>query len=468
MRRTKIVATIGPASRDPDTLARMIEAGLDVARLNFSHGNLELHAENAARVRAAASSVGRQVAILQDLPGPKLRIGALQDERAELKPGERLVLLAGSDAVGSEERMSVSWPGFAASVDPEDVIYLADGAIRLRVTAVRAGDGEVETAVEIGGSVASRQGLNIPGSSRGLAAVPEEDLEMLRFGESIGVDVVALSFVRTAEDVMSVRGHTRLPLVAKIEKPQAVDAAEEIIRAADVVMVARGDLGIELPIAEVPMVQKGLLRIAGRLARPSITATQMLDSMVSSSRPTRAEVADVANAILDGTDAVMLSQETAVGAYPVEAIAMMASVAERTERELPYRVWNEERVRRDTRDPAYTVAHSVCVAARDLHLTAIVVPTLSGRSARLISAHRPQVPILALSPGKETVRRCSLMWGVQAASMRRHEITEALIADAARRVVELGWVKPGARVGITAGLPSGRPGTTSLVQVQRV
>jgi pyruvate kinase len=468
VRRTKIVATIGPASRDSDTLARMIEAGLDVARLNFSHGNLELHAENAARVRAAASSVGRQVAILQDLPGPKLRIGALQDERAELKPGERLVLLAGSDAVGSEERMSVSWPGFAASVDPEDVIYLADGAIRLRVTAVRAGDGEVETAVEIGGSVASRQGLNIPGSSRGLAAVPEEDLEMLRFGESIGVDVVALSFVRTAEDVMSVRGHTRLPLVAKIEKPQAVDAAEEIIRAADVVMVARGDLGIELPIAEVPMVQKGLLRIAGRLARPSITATQMLDSMVSSSRPTRAEVADVANAILDGTDAVMLSQETAVGAYPVEAIAMMASVAERTERELPYRVWNEERVRRDTRDPAYTVAHSVCVAARDLHLTAIVVPTLSGRSARLISAHRPQVPILALSPGKETVRRCSLMWGVQAASMRRHEITEALIADAARRVVELGWVKPGARVGITAGLPSGRPGTTSLVQVQRV
>ena len=176
----------------------------------------------------------------------------------------------------------------------------------------------------------------------------------------------------------------------------------------------------------------------------------------------------MANAIFDGTDAVMLSQETAVGAYPVEAVAMMASVAQRTERELPYRVWSEERVRRDTRDPAYTVAHSACVAARDLHLAAIVVPTLSGRSARLISAHRPQVPILALSPGKETVRRCSVMWGVQAASMRRHEITEALIADAARRVVELGWVKPGARVGITAGLPSGRPGTTSLVQVQRV
>src|SRR6202011_3810399 len=261
------------------------------------------------------------------------------------------------------------------------------------------GDSEIETAVEIGGSVASRQGLNLPGSTRGLPAVPEEDLEMLRFGDSIGVDVVALSFVRTAEDVPSVRKHTGLRLVAKIEKPQAVDAAEEIIRAADCVMVARGDLGIELPIEDVPIVQKRLLQLAGRLARPSITATQMLDSMVSSTRPTRAEVADVANAILDGTDAVMLSEETAIGAYPVEAVAMMAAVAEQTERGLPYRTWNEERVRRDARDPAYTVAYSAVAAARDLHLAALVIPTLSGRSVRLISAHRPQVPIYALSPG---------------------------------------------------------------------
>ncbi len=468
MRRTKIVATIGPASRDPETLKRLVEAGVDVARLNFSHGNLEMHAESAERVRAAASAAGRQVAILQDLPGPKIRIGALRDGLAELKPGEMLVLQCGSEQEGTDKGMSVSWGGLAAAVDPEDVIYLADGAIRLRVKVVREAEGEIETLVEIGGTVASRQGLNIPGSTRGLPAVPEEDLEMLRFGESIGVDMIALSFVRTAEDVTSVRKHTRLPLIAKIEKPQAVDAADEIIRSADCVMVARGDLGIELPIEDVPMVQKQLLRAAGRLARPSITATQMLDSMVSSSRPTRAEVADVANAILDGTDAVMLSQETAVGAYPVQAVEMMAAVAERTETFLPYSNWNEDRVRRDARDPAYTVAYSACAAARDLHLAALVVPTLSGRSARLLSAHRPEVPILALSPGRETVRRCALMWGVQAASMRRHEITEALIADAAHRVVELGWVKSGARVGITAGLPSGRPGTTSLFQVQRV
>jgi pyruvate kinase len=468
MRRTKIVATIGPASRDLETLTRMVAAGVDVVRLNFSHGTREMHAENADLVRKAASSAGRQVAILQDLPGPKIRIGALKDDLAELKPGEKLVLACGTNGLGTEQWMSVSWGGLASAVDPEDVVYLADGAIRLRVKTVREGDGEIETAVEIGGTVASRQGLNIPGSTRGLPAVPTEDLDMLRFGESIGVDLVALSFVRTAADVSSVRKHTRLPLIAKIEKPQAVDAAEEIIRSADCVMVARGDLGIELPIEDVPMVQKQLLRIAGRLARPSITATQMLDSMVSSSRPTRAEVADVANAILDGTDAVMLSQETAIGSYPVHAVEMMASVAERTEHSLPYRAWNEERVRRDARDPAYTVAYSACAAARELHLAALVVPTLSGRSARLLSAHRPQVPIYALSPGRETVRRCSLMWGVQASSMRRHEITEALIADAARRVVELGWVKSGARVGITAGLPSGRPGTTSLVQIQRV
>jgi pyruvate kinase len=469
MRRTKIVATIGPACRDLETLTRMVDAGLDVARLNFSHGSRELHAENAELVRRAATAAGRQVAILQDLPGPKIRIGSLEDDIAELKPGEKLVLMCGANSVvGNGERMSVSWGGLASAVDPEDIIYLADGAIRLRVQAVREGDGEVETAVEIGGTVASRQGLNIPGSTRGLPAVPEEDLDMLRFGESIGVDLVALSFVRTAEDVTSVRRHTRLPLIAKIEKPQAVDSAEEIIRAADCVMVARGDLGIELPIEDVPIVQKQLLRTAGKLARPAITATQMLDSMVNSSRPTRAEVADVANAILDGTDAVMLSQETAIGSYPVGAVQMMASVAERVENTLPYRTWNEERVRRDARDPAYTIAYSACAAARDLHLAALVVPTLSGRSARLISAHRPQVPIYALSPGKETVRRCGLMWGVQAGPMRRHEVTEHLIADAAKRVVELGWVKSGARVGITAGLPSGRPGTTSLFQIQRV
>jgi pyruvate kinase len=284
------------------------------------------------------------------------------------------------------------------------------------------------------------------------------------------VGLVALSFVRRAEDVEDVRRHTRTPLIAKIEKPQAVRNAEPIVHAADCVMVARGDLGIELQIEEVPLVQKSVIALAGALARPVITATQMLESMVTSSRPTRAEVTDVANAILDGTDALMLSQETAIGAHPVGAVEMMAAIAKRTERAAPYEQWNESRVRRLERhdqDPAYTIAYNACAAARQLDLAALVIPTLSGRSARIISAHRPQVPICALSPGRETVRRCSLMWGVQAARMRRHEVTEELIADAVARVVELGWVKRGERIGITAGLPSGRPGTTSLFQVQQ-
>jgi pyruvate kinase len=467
MRRTKIVATIGPASREPETLLRMVNAGMDVARLNYSHGTLEEHAETVQRVRDAAGRAGRPVAILQDLPGPKLRIGPLREDVVELKPGERVIFSCGEeDGEGDARHMSISWPGLADALQPEEVIYLADGSVRLRVVEVRAGAHEVEAEIEVGGAVASRQGLNIPGPVDLLPAVPKEDLELLRHGESIGVDMVALSFVRRPEDIQQVREHTRLPLIAKMEKPQAVERAEEIVRAADCVMVARGDLGIELPIEKVPLVQKELLRLAGWLARPSITATQMLDSMVTSSRPTRAEVADVANAILDGTDAVMLSQETAVGAYPVEAIAMMASVAEQAESIAPYEEWNASRVRRTESDPAYTLAHSLCIAVRELGLAALVVPTLSGRSARLVSAHRPTVPIYALSPGRETVRRCGLMWGVQAASMHRHETTEELIAESAKRVVELGWCKRGQRVGITAGLPSGRPGTTSLVQIQ--
>ena len=466
MRRTKIVATIGPSSRDPDTLLRLVRAGMDVARLNFSHGSLEDHADTAKRVRVAAERAGRPVAVLQDLPGPKMRIGPLRGGIAELAVGDRLTIACGSDDEGDAARVSMSWDGLPAAVGAGAPIYLADGAVRLRVERVREGVGEIDVQVEVGGTVASRQGLNVPGDLAALPSVPERDLELLRFGESIGVDLVALSFVRRPEDVTAVRERTRLPLIAKVEKPQAVEAIEEICRVSDCIMVARGDLGIELPIEDVPIVQKRVIAAAGAHARPVITATQMLDSMVTSPRPTRAEVTDVANAILDGTDAVMLSQETAVGAHPVGAVTVMAAIAERTEQIAPYAEWNERRVRRDARDPAYTIAHNACVAVRQLDLTALVVPTLSGRSARLVSAHRPEVPILALSPGRETVRRCGLMWGVQAASLPRYERTEELIEASARRVVELGWCRPGERVGITAGLPSGRPGTTSLFQVQ--
>jgi pyruvate kinase len=466
MRRTKIVATIGPASRDPEVLVKLVDAGMDVARLNYSHGTLDEHAETAQRVRDASNRAGRPVAILQDLPGPKLRIGPLADGVADLRPGDTVTFECGSESVGDARRMSVTWKDLAASVGVDEVLYLADGSVRLRVRATRPDLSELDAEVEIGGVVASRQGLNIPGPAVGLPAVPEGDLDLLAHGESIGVDMVALSFIRTADEIEFVRARTELPLIAKIEKPQAVDNAESVLRAADYVMIARGDLGIELPIEQVPLVQKRLLKLAGELARPSITATQMLESMVHSSRPTRAEVADVANAILDGTDAVMLSQETAVGSYPVGAVAMMAAVAEVTEASADYGAWNEKRVRRTAQDPAYTVAYAACTAARELALDALVIPTISGRSARLVSAHRPNVPIYALSPKRETVRRCGLLWGVQASAMEHIEVTEKLIAAACEAVLALGWCTPGMRVGVTAGLPSGTPGTTSLLQIQ--
>jgi pyruvate kinase len=268
MRHTKIVATIGPASRDREVLVRMVEAGMDVARLNFSHGTREDHAETARRVREAAGRAGRQVAILQDLPGPKLRIGELVGDLAELKPGEVVTFVCGHEGVGDAARMYIAWHGLADSVQGDEIVYLSDGRIRLRVTATRPGDGEFDAVVEIGGVVASRQGLNIPGAAAALPAVPEVDLEHLRFGERLGVDLVARSFVRRADDITAVRAHTRLPLIAKIERPQAVQRIEEIVRAADCVMVARGDLGIELPIEDVPIIQKQILALAGSLARP--------------------------------------------------------------------------------------------------------------------------------------------------------------------------------------------------------
>ena len=264
-RRTKIVATIGPASRNPEILARMVEAGMDVARLNFSHGSADEHAETARLVRDAAGRAGRQVAILQDLPGPKLRIGKLRDGVAEFKPGDQTTFVCGPNGgEGDASRLFITYAGLASTVERDEIMYLADGAIRLRVSAVRPDDGEIDAVVEVGGAVASRQGLNIPGETAALPSVPEEDFEHVRTGERIGVDIIAVSFVRRADDITQLRAHTRLPLVAKIEKPQAVTRAEEIVRAADCVMVARGDLGVEMQIEEVPIVQKQIISLAGR------------------------------------------------------------------------------------------------------------------------------------------------------------------------------------------------------------
>jgi pyruvate kinase len=469
MRSTKIVATIGPSSRDPEVLERMIRAGVDVARLNFAHGSPDQHAETAGWIREAAERIGREVAILGDIPGPKLRLGPVAGGVAELDLGSRVVLSPGEDE-GTAERLSVAWQGLAEIVAEGDVCYLADGTVRLRVSEIS--DGEVVTKVEVGGSVASRQGINLPNVTVSLPAVSDEDIALIDAGIDMGVDLVALSFVRRREDLDPVREHmtrrgVQLPVIAKIEKPQAAANAEEIIDAADGIMIARGDLGIELPIEEVPLVQKRLLAMAGRSAKPTITATQMLESMVYSSRPTRAEVADVANAIFDGTDAVMLSQETAVGRHPVVAVEMMASIAETTERELPYGRWLAERGPQ-ANNQYHAIAFGAVGGVYQLGLRALVSPTNTGTTARLISAYRPKAPVLALSPELRVVRLCCLLWGVVGKLHEEPLDTLALIETCANEAVEAGLATPGDQIGITAGLPAGKSGGTNLFKVHTV
>ena len=469
MRQTKIVATIGPASREPKVLERMLAAGVDVARLNFAHGGPEEHAQTATLIRDAAERVDRHVAILGDVPGPKLRLGPVEGGVTELHLGSRVVLTP-EHVQGTSDRLPVEWAGLAELVDPGDVCYLADGAIRLRVDEVV--DSEIVTNVEVGGAVASRQGINLPNVTVSLPAVSEQDLELIEAGLEMGVDAFALSFVRRREDLDPVREllQTRdsdAALFAKIEKPQAAANAEEILDAADGVMIARGDLGIELPIEEVPLVQKRILALAGRRAKPTITATQMLESMVHSKRPTRAEVADVANAIFDGTDAVMLSQETAVGKYPVEAVEMMASIAETTERDLPYGRWLGERGPQ-ANNLYHAISFGAVGAVYQLGLKAVVSPTRTGATARLISAYRPKAPVLALSPDLGVVRRCALLWGVRGMVRDEPGETVDLIERCAQAAVEAGLAKAGDTIGITAGLPPGRSGGTNLFKVHTV
>jgi len=469
MRSTKIVATIGPASGEPAVLERMVEEGMDVARLNFAHGDADSHAETTRRIRAAAEKVGRRVAILGDVPGPKLRIGPVSGGVTEVRTGSTLVLTTRA-VEGGPECLPVAWHGLSDLVQAGDVIYLADGAIRLRVSAISPE--EVATEVEVGGIVASRQGLNLPNVTTSLPTISADDLDLIDTGLEMGVDMLALSFVRSADDLKPVREHlasrgSGIPLIAKIEKPQAAASAEAIIDAADAIMIARGDLGIELPIEQVPLVQKRLLVLAGRRAVPAITATQMLESMVNSPRPTRAEVADVANAIFDGTDAVMLSQETAVGNHPVEAVHMMSQIARATERELPYGRWLSERGPQAS-NQHHAIAFGAVGAVYQLGLKAIVCPTRSGTTARLVSSYRPRAPVLALCTDPAVMRRCTLLWGVRATMREEATDTMDLLEECATAAVEQGLAEKGDKIGITAGLPPGRAGGTNLFKVHDV
>jgi pyruvate kinase len=470
-RRTKIVATIGPASRSPEMLKELIGAGADVLRLNFAHATPEEHAENISRIREAAREVGREVGILGDLPGPKLRLGSVEEDVAVLHSGSNVTLSGLDDRPGTADRLPVQWENFSRAVTTDDPVFLADGRVRLRVISV-SGD-EVLCEVEAGGAISSHQGLNLPGADAELPDSGDTDREWIEFVCKHEIDLLAVSFVRRVADLdtvhaaLSARG-ADIPLIAKIEKPQAADRAEQIIAAAESgIMVARGDLGIELPIEEVPGTQKRLIALAGKASKPAITATQMLATMVRQTRPTRAEVTDVANAIYDGTDAVMLSEETAVGENPVEAIRVMDRIARVTETDLPYGDWVFNRVEEDNDDVAEAVTQVAVAAAYRLGLAAIIVPTTSGRTARLVSSYRPRLPVLAVSPSLETVRRMNLLFGIRAVQAEDWSSLRRLLDDCAALAREQGIAESGDRVAITAGLPAQSLGT-NLFEVHRV
>jgi pyruvate kinase len=467
-RRTKIIATVGPASWDATVLEQLVTAGADVFRLNFSHAGPERQAETIATIRAAAERVGREVAILGDLPGPKLRIGELRDDFAELETGTH-VTLTPREVEGDERTIPVPRAG-VSGLRENQLVYLADGAIQLRVRGRE--DDDVGADVEVGGTLSSHKGMNVPDGG-GLPATTEVDLDWVDFAVANGVDLLAVSFVSSAEDLAPAKARldslgSDIPLIAKIERQQAAENVEGIVATATGgIMVARGDLGIELPLAQVPIVQKRLIRAAGRRSKPVITATQMLASMVTARRPTRAEVTDVANAIYDGSDAVMLSEETAVGQHPVEAVRVMDRIARATEPDLPYAEWLFRRTDQATQDVADSVAQSAVGAVYRLDLKAMVVPTTSGRTARLVSAHRPNVPVLAISPRIETVRRLNLLFGVTAVLADYDSDVRNILDGCAEAAGRHGIAESGDLIAITAGLSEQELGT-NLFEVHRV
>jgi pyruvate kinase len=465
-KRTKIVATLGPSTRDRAILRNLIEAGTDVVRLNFSHGTHAEHGRALADVRAVAADLGRHVAVLQDLPGPKVRTGTLAPglDVVGLRPGDPFTLTT-RDVEGSPAAVSVSYAGLPADVTVGKRLYLADGAIALRI--VRTAADDIETRVEAGGALRARQGINYPDGTLRLDAVTESDLSHVAFGLAIGVDMIAVSFVKSAEDVLRVkrfvaeRGMTT-PVIAKIEKHEALECIDEIVAVADGIMVARGDLGIEIPLERVPLVQKDLIARANRASKPVVTATQMLQSMISSATPTRAEATDVANAIIDGTDAVMLSGETAMGAYPVEAVATMARIAREVESAYPHADLAERRIKGVALTTETSIAEAAAHLSEVLGLGLIITGTAGGNTARHVSSFRPHARIAAMTSNDAVARRAAILWGVDPYVVATYSTFEELIDIAQQHALAEGLASPGDTVAITSGMPVGAGGTNVL------
>jgi len=467
LRKAKIVCTIGPASESVEMLTRLIHAGMNVARLNFSHGSHEEHAARIANIREASRAAGKQVAILLDTKGPEIRTGTLATDAVELVEGNTIILTT-EEVAGTAERVSITYADLPQDVHIGSTILIDDGLIGLTVEEIRGND--IVCRIKNGGTLKNKKGVNVPGVKIKLPGITAKDAQDIEFGIAQGVDFIAASFVRKAADILEIREilerhGARIDIIAKIENQEGVDNVDEILAVADGLMVARGDLGVEIPAEEVPLVQKMLIKKCNEIGKPVITATQMLDSMQRNPRPTRAEASDVANAIFDGTDAIMLSGETAAGKYPLESVETMNRIALRTEQVLDYREILSARM--SGKQPTITdsISQAVASAALDLDATAVITATESGHTARMVSRYRPKAPIIAVTPHESVARRLSLINGVYPVVGQTADTTDEMLAQSVREALHSGLVRHGDLVVITAGVPVRETGTTNLMKI---
>ena len=469
MRKTKIVCTLGPATDDENVMRQLMLEGMSVARMNFSHGSHEEQKKRLDMVKKLRKELGLPVAALLDTKGPEIRIGDIEGGKVELKKGQTFVLTT-EDIVGSAEKVSITYKQLYKDVKPGDSILIDDGLIGMEVQKI---DGEeIVCQVKNGGFISNHKGVNVPGVELKMPFVSQKDYEDIVFASEQDYDFIAASFTRTADDILEIRkileekGGQYIHIIAKIENMQGVENCEEILRVADGIMIARGDMGVEIPLEEVPVIQKKLIRMALKASKPVITATQMLDSMIKNPRPTRAETSDVANAIYQGTGAIMLSGETAAGAYPIEAVRTMARIAERTEKDIDYSREFKPRRLAERPDVTNAISHATCTTAMDLNAAAIVAVTKSGRTVGRIAKYRPSCPIIGCATHPRVCRQLSLMWGVIPVEMQEEETADDLFDHAVKLSEDKKLISRGDLVVITAGVPLGLSGTTNMLKVQ--
>jgi pyruvate kinase len=471
-RRTKIICTMGPAVNTVDKLVKLIEAGMDAARINFSHGTRDEHLDMIKKIREASKITGKPIPIIQDLQGPKIRIGKLKQEPIELITGQNITITT-EDIDGDDKIISTSYKFLPTDVKEGDRILLDDGLIELKVTSVE--DNKIQCKIVDGGTLRSNKGMNLPGVNISIPSMTEKDIDDLKFGLSEGIDYVALSFVRKEEDVKSLKSIIKtlgynVPVIAKIEKAEAIDSIEGIIEISDAIMIARGDLGVELPTEDVPILQKMLIQKCNLASKPVITATQMLESMIENPIPTRAEATDVANAVLDGTDAVMLSGETSIGQFPVETVRMMDKIIRKTETQYQfYRLlFSGNQTGIDPENTLDAIGRAVCLLAQQISVKAIVTITHTGTTAKAISKYRPDVRIIAATDRDDVVKKLNLIWGVTGIKIRKIFDTDTTLELIKKHVREVGFVNSGDLIIMTAGIPLLKRGTTNMIKIEKI